>query len=102
MQATKTNKKTIAQSLQEVMRTKGLPLTFDNASTIVNTVFQALANGIARDGEVCIDSFGYFEVRSIKERQGRNMHTGEPLVIPAHKTVAFKAAKCVLNKVNDK
>lgn len=46
MQATKTNKKTIAQSLQEVMRTKGLPLTFDNASTIVNTVFQAFANAI--------------------------------------------------------
>lgn len=41
MQATKTNKKTIAQSLQEVMRTKGLPLTYGNVLTPVKTLLES-------------------------------------------------------------
>lgn len=101
MQATKTNKKTIARSLQSVMKTKGLDITSDQALSCVTTVFQALANGIARDGEVRIDSFGYFSVRSISEHKGFNPHTHQQTVIPAHKTLAFKAALCLRNKVNE-
>ena len=41
-----------------------------------------------------------FTVRSRKERQGRNPATGEPMTIPASKSVGFKAAKALKDAVN--
>jgi len=41
-----------------------------------------------------------FEVKHRAERQGRNLQTGEPMTIKAHKVVSFKAGKTLKDAIN--
>lgn len=59
---------------------------------MVETAFDLLAKGIKRDGKFTYPGFGAFLLRKRKARNGRNPKTGEPLVIKASQTVAFRAA----------
>ena len=44
--------------------------------------------------------FGTFEVKTRKERKGRNPKTQEEMVIPASKAPVFKAGKALKDMVN--
>ena len=59
----------------------------------VDTVFEAIAEGLAKEEEVRIAGFGTFGTRSRAARTGRNPRTGESVPIPASKSPSFKAAK---------
>ena len=59
----------------------------------VDTVFEAIAEGLAKEEEVRIAGFGTFGTRSRAARTGRNPRTGGSLPIPASKSPSFKAAK---------
>ena len=63
------------------------------AEGAVDTVFEAIAEGLAKEEEVRIAGFGTFGTRSRAARTGRNPRTGESLPIPASKSPSFKAAK---------
>ena len=58
---------------------------------IVQATFDALAKAI-KEGRFSYPGFGTFNVKQRAERQGRNPRTGQPITIPASKTVSFKAA----------
>ena len=45
------------------------------------------------DEKVVLTGFGTFEVRTRKERNGKNPRTGEEIIIPEQKSPAFKAGK---------
>ena len=59
----------------------------------VDTVFEAIAEGLAKEEGVRIAGFGTFGTRSRAARTGRNPRTGESVPIPASKSPSFKAAK---------
>ena len=63
------------------------------AEGAVDTVFEAIAEGLAKEEQVRIAGFGVFGTRSRAARTGRNPRTGESLPIPASKSPSFKAAK---------
>ena len=63
------------------------------AEGAVDTVLEAIAEGLAKEEDVRIAGFGTFRTRSRAARQGRNPATGESVQIPASKTPSFKAAK---------
>ena len=63
------------------------------AGGAVDTVFEAIAEGLAKEEEVRIAGFGVFGTRSRGARTGRNPRTGESVAIPASKSPSFKAAK---------
>ncbi len=67
-------------------------LTKKETGAAVQAVFDALSNGIQRDGRIAYPDFGTFTVKERAARQGRNPRTGAPLTIPASKTVGFKPA----------
>lgn len=58
-------------------------------TSVTYTIVSAL-----KDGErVNVRDFGALEIRSRKERNGRNPATGEKLTIPASQYVGFKSSK---------
>ena len=62
----------------------------------IETVEEALKRG----EEVSFVGWGKWEVVEKAERMGRNPKTGEEIVIPAKKTIKFKAGKFLEEKVN--
>ena len=63
------------------------------AERITTAVFQEIGAALVLGESVSIPDFGKFEVKLRAERKGRNPATGEPITIPAGKSVTFKAAK---------
>lgn len=63
-------------------------------------VLKTISDTLAGGEDVALSGFGSFTVRSRKERQGRNPATGEPMTIPASRSVDFKPAKALKDAVN--
>ena len=60
---------------------------------VVDAVFSAIADALARDESVAIPGFGTFSTKTREARQGRNPRTGESIAIAASKAPSFKAGK---------
>ena len=70
------------------------------ADSVVNAVFAAIGEALARGEKVTIAGFGSFATRSRSARQGRNPATGESIAIPASTAPSFKAGKALRDTVN--
>ena len=66
---------------------------------VVDAVFSAIADALARDEIVVIPGFGTFSTKSREARQGRNPRTGESIAIAASKSPSFKAGKTLRDAV---
>ena len=62
----------------------------------VDVVYDELVKG----EKVQLVGFGTFEVTERKEREGRNLQTGEPMTIAASKTPKFRPGKALKDLVN--
>ena len=65
----------------------------------VKAILDSITEGLTRGDKVQLVGFGTFEVRSRKEREGRNPATGEKIKIKALKVPAFKPGKQLKEKV---
>lgn len=65
----------------------------------VKAVLDSIAESMAKGQKVQLVGFGTFEVRSRKEREGRNPATGEKIKIKALKVPAFKPGKALKEQV---
>ncbi len=61
-----------------------------HAERCVNSVLEAISDGLSRDDTVQLVGFGTFQVRQRKARVGVNPRTREPMQIAASKTVGFR------------
>lgn len=75
-------------------------LTKNDASKVVQEVFQKIAASLGTGDEVRIAGFGTFAVSERAEREGRNPQTGETIKIAAAKAPKFKPAKQLRDAVN--
>ncbi len=75
-------------------------LSVKQASTIVDAVFQTVADGLQKGDSIKIGDFGTFVVKDRAAREGRNPATGAKIQIPAKKAPGFKAAKNLKDFVN--
>ena len=82
------NKKELIKIVAEAT---GLPKK--DVTTVVDTVFDKIAEALKNGESVNITGHGKYEVRERAARKGRNPQTGEEIEIPASKTPAFKPAK---------
>ncbi len=80
--------------------TPGTTLTREDARRAVDTVLDGVEAALAAGGEVMLSGFGKFSVVARPARQGRNPKTGEPISIPATRTVRFAPAKGLKGAVN--
>ena len=75
-------------------------LSRTEASFVVNAVFSAITDALAKGEPVAIAGFGTFTTRTRAARQGRNPRTGERIDIPASRVPSFKAAKALRDAVD--
>lgn len=71
-----------------------------DAHAVLSTVLEAMSQALARDDRVELRDFGSFSARQHHAREGRNPRTGEPVSVPAKKSVHFKAGKQLLRVLN--
>lgn len=70
-------------------------LSREKASEIITAFTDQISAAAARGEDTTLIGFGTFSVRAREARNGRNPKTGEPIHIPASKTVGFKAGKAL-------
>ena len=70
------------------------------ADSVVNAVFTAICDGLAKDEAVAIAGFGTFSIKQRPARSGRNPRTGEPITIAASAVPAFKASNALRDAVS--
>jgi DNA-binding protein HU-beta len=74
-------------------------LTKKQTGELVDSVFDALAAAVKKEGRFSYPGFGTFSVKKRKARKGRNPRTGKEITIKASKTVAFKPAPTLKDKL---
>lgn len=88
-------KKEIIEIVSE--RTK---LKKNHTKAIVECVFDAFIETLAREGRIEIRNFGVFKVKKTPARVGRNPVTKESADVPARNIVQFKAGKFMKERVS--
>ena len=76
-----------------------ISLSKAQASGVVDAVFSAIGDALARDESVVIPGFGTFSTQARAARQGRDPRTGESIAIAASKSPSFKAGKTLRDAV---
>ena len=80
-----------AEIVDRIAELTGIPKT--RVALCYETLFDLMAEDLARGEKVTVPSFGTFQLSELKERTGRNPATGEPMTIRASKTVRFKPSE---------
>jgi integration host factor subunit beta len=70
------------------------------SETIVNAIFEEMANVLARGGRIEIRGFGSFGVKQRRARQGRNPRTGAMVDVEAKRVPFFRAGKELRTSLN--
>ena len=63
------------------------------SETIINAMFEEMANVLARGGRIEIRGFGSFGVKQRRARQGRNPRTGGMVEVAAKRVPFFRTGK---------
>ncbi len=90
------NKKELIAIVKE---TKGLKVA--EAEELVNLVIGAIEEKLVAKEEVSLFGFGTLKTVERAERECLNPQTKQKMIVPAKKTVTFKAAKGLKDKVNN-
>jgi DNA-binding protein HU-beta len=64
-----------------------------------DAIFATIVRALEVEGRFAVPGFGTFDVKTRAARKGRNPKTGEEIDIAASKTVAFKPAGALKEKV---
>lgn len=73
-----------------------------DTETIVNSVFESMAEALKRGERIEIRGFGSFQVKTRDSRDGRNPKTGQLVTIPMKRTPFFKVGKELKERVDYK
>ncbi len=79
---------------------KELEMNHDMTQLVVNTIFDAMTEALAKGESIEIRGFGSFTVRHYPGREGRNPKTGESVTVAPRKKPFFKVGKELKNRVN--
>ncbi len=75
-------------------------LSKSKAKDIVDDLFAGIETTLLSQGSITFVGFGTFYVKEDKARTGRNPATGNPVEIPAKKSVKFRAGAPLKARVN--
>jgi len=79
---------------------KKADLTKADALKAVDALFEAITEGVAKEGKVAIVGFGTWAKKERAARTGINPLTKESIKIPAKMAVSFKAGSKLKDAVN--
>lgn len=89
---------TKADLVEEVA--KVVNLTRKESELLVDTIFDSIANALAKSEKVELRGFGSFRVRRRNARRGRNPKTGTAVSVPEKRVPFFKVGKRLRELVN--
>jgi len=75
-------------------------ISISEAVSVVDLIFSAVKDRLARGEKVMITNFGTFQVVERAPRQGINPATGRSLVIDAHCAISFRASPSLQDVLN--
>ena len=75
-------------------------ISISEAVGLVDSMFEAMKDRLARREKVMITNFGTFQVVDRAPRQGINPATGGGLVIAGHRAVSFRPAPALEGSIN--
>ena len=75
-------------------------ITKVEANRGVDAFIETLIDCLKEDGGVKFVGFGKFELKTVKERMGRNPQNGKEYMIPEHKKVKFYASETLTDRMN--
>ncbi len=78
---------------------KKAQLSVRKSAEIVNLIFDAISSELESGNHVRLSGFGTFLIKRRKARKGKNLFTGEQMVIPEKNVVVFKPANALRVKV---
>lgn len=71
-----------------------------DVKAVVNATLSAMANALKEGDKIQLLGFGTFEVKGVKEKDGRNPKTGDTIKIEAHNKVHFTPAQALKDHIN--
>ena len=74
-------------------------ITKASAEQVLNALLEAMKETLVTEGKVSLPGLGSLLVQKRKERKGHNPRTGETIVIPASKAIAFRASENLKKQV---
>ena len=77
-----------------------LDIPKSSCAEMVEILLDMMKATLVSGEDVLISGFGKFEVKSKKERRGRNPHTGENLMLVPRRVVKFRCSGKLRDKVN--
>ena len=87
-----------SQLIERIAKEEGI--TIKSAASVVNVVFDSMADSLAKDDRVEIRGFGSFKVKDYSSYQGRNPKTGEIIQVKEKKLPYFKVGKEMKERVD--
>jgi integration host factor subunit beta len=72
----------------------------NEASMIVESIFESIVRALHRGERIEIRGFGSFGSRGRRARNGRNTKSGARVPVPAKRVIAFKSSKQLLSNLN--
>jgi integration host factor subunit alpha len=91
--------RTRADLTEAVGRASGL--SRQESAQLVESVLETVAQSLERGETVKLSSFGTFQVRSKRERVGRNPKTGEEVPITPRRVLTFRPSHVLKAKINE-
>src|ERR1700730_6491727 len=88
------------RGLIEELLARRQDVTHRESETIVNAMFEAMAEVLVRGERIEIRGFGSFGVKQRRARQGRNPKTGDAVEVAAKRIPFFRAGKDLRVEVN--
>ena len=79
---------------------ESVDLSKKDIGNIIGECFKVITTTLSNGDKVQIVGFGTFEVRTRKERKGRNPSTGKEITIPKSTVPAFKAGRGLKDAVS--
>lgn len=75
-------------------------ITQKQAEAAVETIFDAMRDGLRRGENIEIRGFGAFHVKQYKGYQGRNPKTGEVIPVSPKRGILFRTGKELRERIN--
>ena len=75
-------------------------LSKKDTEKVLKAFVDVVSEELVKGEKIQVVGFGTFEVSERAERVGMNLHTRQPMTIPASKTPKFKAGKALKDALN--
>ncbi len=92
------NKLTKTDIIEAIRNENGYSLK--KSTELTEIILETIKRSLESGEDVMVSGFGKFQVRSKRERRGRNPSTGEALILSPRRVVTFKWSGKLRDRIN--